>query len=81
MAVVLAIRESMDQVLGSQLDALLLLCKQTEAVLVGYSDSDWQVAHSTSAHAILFGDACVCYGSRRQHCVAMSSTEAEIITA
>lgn len=51
------------------------------AELVGYSDSDWHVSHSTSAHCILFGQACVGYASRRQQCIAMSSTEAEIIAA
>ena len=50
---------------------------QQDAMLVGYSDSDWHVSHSTSAHVLMYGDACVCYGSRRQHCIAMSSTEAE----
>ena len=54
---------------------------QQDAMLVGYSDSDWHVSHSTSAHVLMYGDACVCYGSRRQHCIAMSSTEAEIIAA
>jgi len=52
-----------------------------DATLTGYSDSDWHVTHSTSAHCIMFGSACVCYGSRRQKCIAMSSTEAEIIAA
>ena len=46
-----------------------------------YSDSDWHVSHSTSAHCIMYGEACICYGSRRQKCIAMSSTEAEIIAA
>ena len=29
----------------------------------------------------MFGAACVCYASKRQQCIAMSSTEAEIIAA
>ena len=66
--------------------------------LVGFSDSDWDVEHSTSAHAIMYGNVtesdtikgkvtvegkcpCTGYSSRRQHCIAMSSTEAEIIAA
>ena len=52
-----------------------------QARLIACSDSDWCEAHSTSAHTIMFGNAVVCYGSRRQHCIAMSSTEAEIIAA
>jgi hypothetical protein len=51
------------------------------ATLHAYSDSDWHVAHSTSAHCLMYGTACVGYGSRRQQCISMSSTEAEIIAA
>jgi len=51
------------------------------ATLHGASDSDWHVSHSCSAHTIFYGEACVEYGSRRQQCIAMSSTEAEIIAA
>jgi len=45
------------------------------------SDSDWAVGHSTSGYAIYFGGAAVCYSSKRQPCIAVSSTEAEIIAA
>ena len=45
------------------------------------SDSDWSVGHSTSGYAIYFGGAAVCYSSKRQPCIASSSTEAEIIAA
>ena len=55
-------------------DGVIFKC-DAEAELTGYSDSDWHVAHSTSAHCIMYGDACVGYGSRRQHCISMSSTE------
>jgi len=50
-------------------------------VLVGYSDSNWSVAHSTSGYTIELANASVCYSSKRQHCIALSSTEAEIIAA
>eukprot|EP00965_Chrysotila_dentata_P114559 3786355-Pleurochrysis_carterae.AAC.1 len=46
--------------------------------LIGYSDSDWAVAHSTTGFCIMYGGAAVSYGSKRQHCISLSSTEAEI---
>ena len=55
--------------------------RDENATLHASSDSDWHVSHSTSAYVIMFGHACVCYGSKRQQCIAMSSTEAEIIAA
>ena len=51
------------------------------ARLEGYCDSDWHVSHSTSAQVHMYGRACVHYASRRQQCIAMSSTEAAIIAA
>eukprot|EP00965_Chrysotila_dentata_P146452 4835506-Pleurochrysis_carterae.AAC.1 len=52
------------------------------AQLVAYSDSDWAVSHSTTGFCITFGGAAVSYGSnKRQHCISLSSTEAEIIAA
>ena len=33
------------------------------------------------AYVIMFGASCVCYASKKQQCIAMSSTEAEIIAA
>ena len=49
--------------------------------LKAYSDSDWCVRHSTSGWLIYFGNVLVGHGSKRQQCIAMSSTEAEIIAA
>eukprot|EP00965_Chrysotila_dentata_P109136 3606291-Pleurochrysis_carterae.AAC.1 len=49
--------------------------------LVAYSDSDWAVSHSTTGFCVVFGGAAVSYGSKRQHCISLSSTEAEIIAA
>eukprot|EP00965_Chrysotila_dentata_P035331 1175116-Pleurochrysis_carterae.AAC.1 len=51
------------------------------AQLVAYSDSDWAVAHSTTGFCIMYGGAAVSYGSKRQHCISLSSTEAEIVAA
>eukprot|EP00965_Chrysotila_dentata_P115653 3821876-Pleurochrysis_carterae.AAC.1 len=49
--------------------------------LVAYSDSDWAVGHSTTGVCVMLGNAAISYGSKRQHCIALSSTEAEIIAA
>eukprot|EP00965_Chrysotila_dentata_P212723 6187209-Pleurochrysis_carterae.AAC.1 len=52
-----------------------------KAELVAYSDSDWAVAHSTTGFCVTFGGAAIAYGSKRQHCISLSSTEAEIVAA
>eukprot|EP00965_Chrysotila_dentata_P139587 4614986-Pleurochrysis_carterae.AAC.1 len=52
-----------------------------ESRLIAYSDSDWAVLHSTTGFCVMFGRAVVSYGSKRQHCISLSSTEAEIIAA
>ena len=49
--------------------------------LHAYSDSDWQVEHSTSGFVIMYGGAAVTYSSKRQQSIALSSTEAEIMAA
>ena len=50
-------------------------------ILCGYSDSDWAVTNSTSGHNIMFCGGPLTFSSKRQHCIALSSTEAEIIAA
>ena len=45
------------------------------------TDSDWAVGHSTSAFAVTFCAATVASAAKRQPCIAMSSTEAELIAA
>ena len=53
--------------------------------LVGYTDADWAGDNadykSTSGHVFMFGDGPVVWGSYKQNCVALSSTEAEYISA
>eukprot|EP00966_Prymnesium_polylepis_P250797 5799143-Prymnesium_polylepis.2 len=51
------------------------------SVFKAFSDSDWCTAHSTSGWCALYGNAAVAYASKRQHSVALSSTEAEIMAA
>ena len=50
-------------------------------VMHAESDSDWAVGHSTTGFVIFFGGAVVAFASKRQPCIAMSSTEAELIAA
>lgn len=51
------------------------------AILRAYCDSDWTVGHSTSGHAIFLAGAGIGHSSKRQPCISLSSTEAEIIAA
>ena len=51
------------------------------SALTAYSDSDWAVRHSTTGFCIIFAGAPVGYSSKRQHCIALSSTEAEVMAA
>eukprot|EP00966_Prymnesium_polylepis_P308447 7128182-Prymnesium_polylepis.1 len=46
-----------------------------------YSDSDWCTAYSTTGWCAVYGNATVAYASKRQHSIALSSTEAEIMAA
>eukprot|EP00965_Chrysotila_dentata_P173212 5717081-Pleurochrysis_carterae.AAC.1 len=48
---------------------------QGGAQLFAYSDSDWAVAHSTTGFCVIYGGAAVLYGSKRQHCISLSSTK------
>ena len=49
--------------------------------LTSESDSDWSVGHSTTGFGLMMAGAVVIYSSKRQMCMSMSSTEAEIIAA
>eukprot|EP00965_Chrysotila_dentata_P161247 5324762-Pleurochrysis_carterae.AAC.1 len=51
------------------------------AELVAYSDSDWAVAHSTTGFCVTYGGVAIFFGSKRQHCISLSSTKAEIVAA
>ena len=50
-------------------------------VLTAFCDSDWNVLHSMTGFCILLCGAAVVYGSKRQHAIALSSTEAEVMAA
>ena len=49
--------------------------------LHAYVDADWTIDCSTSGWCIFYAGAVVSYGSKRQNCIALSSTEAEIMAA
>ena len=47
--------------------------------LIGRSDSSWEVRRSTTGYCIFLAGAVVAHVSRRQHAIAVSSTEAEMM--
>jgi hypothetical protein len=51
------------------------------ATLIAESDSDWSVGHSTTGFVLVLAGIAIVYSSKRQPCIALSSTEAEIIAA
>ncbi|GJW48422.1 retrovirus-related pol polyprotein from transposon TNT 1-94 [Tanacetum coccineum] len=61
------------------------LSKKEKFELVGYCDSDWAGAKddmkSTSGNCFMFGSGVVTWGSKNQATIALSSTEAEYISA
>lgn len=52
-----------------------------DSTLRAFSDSDWAVRHSTSGWVVMFQEAAISYGSKKQKSVALSSCEAEIVAA
>ena len=48
---------------------------------VAMCDSDWGVKHSTAGWAVFVAGIPVAYASKKERCVALSSTESEIIAA
>ena len=48
-------------------------------VLRAYADSNWTETRSTTGYTIMLGNATVDAASRRQHCITMSSCEAELV--
>ena len=49
------------------------------ARLAGFSDASWETASSTSGWFVLWQNAALTWGSRRQKCTALSTCEAELI--
>ncbi|CAL8124780.1 unnamed protein product [Prunus armeniaca] len=67
------------------LDYGLEYVKGRNAVLIGYCDSDWggsvDDSKSTSRYVFSFGSGVFAWASVKQNCVALSTTEAEYISA
>ncbi|BBH08831.1 hypothetical protein Prudu_021147 [Prunus dulcis] len=67
------------------LDYGLMYEKGKKAVLVGYCDSDWggsiKDSKSTSGYAFSFGSGVFSWASVKQSCVALSTAEAEYVSA
>ncbi|CAL9023435.1 unnamed protein product [Prunus brigantina] len=59
--------------------------KGKEAILIGYCDSDWSGSQddmrSTSGYAFSFGSGAFSWASVKQHSVALSTAEAEYVSA
>jgi len=53
--------------------------RASEAPLVGRSDSNWAVKHSTTGFVFKFSEACISWGSKKQKSVSLSSCEAELM--
>ena len=47
--------------------------------LLGFADASWETRHSTSGWVVLWQQAALAWGSRRQKSIALSTAEAEII--
>ena len=50
-----------------------------KGTLRGFADASWETRHSTSGWSILWQDAVIAWGSRKQQCIALSSCEAELV--
>ena len=57
---------------------------KTKEILIGYMDADWGTSwdrKSTTGYVFTIGDGAICWKSRKQSTVALSSTEAEYLAA
>ena len=59
--------------------SLGLTYTREHARLAGFSDASWEVASSTSGWFVLWQNAALVWGSRKQKCTALSTCEAELI--
>jgi hypothetical protein len=50
-----------------------------DSTMSAYSDASWETRSSTSGWVVFWQGCAVLWGSRKQHCVALSSCEAEIV--
>ena len=47
--------------------------------LRAFADANWTTVRSTTGYVVLLAGAAIAHASRRQHCISMSSCEAELI--
>ena len=47
--------------------------------LEAYADSDWSVKRSTTGNVVMYAGGAIGCSSKRQHCIAVSSCEAELM--
>ena len=63
---------------------LALRYRKSEEPPIGYSDADWagdhDDRHSTSGNLFMFGGGAICWSSKKQAVVALSTSEAEYIS-
>jgi transposase InsO family protein len=73
------------QYLHNTKDLNLVICKTENPVLKGYSDADWandkSSRKSTGGNIFFIGKSPISWTTKRQNCVALSSTESEYISA
>ena len=60
--------------------SLGLTYAKTAATLEGFADASHEVRNSTSGWAIMWNQAVISWGSRKQDCIALSSMEAELVS-
>ena len=68
--------------LGSTKNLWLTFGGQKETIVEGYCDADWAGQkhwHSISSFSFHYGVGAVSWSSKKQHVIALSSTEAEYI--
>ena len=76
-----ALLKEIDHLLSylSRTASLGLTYTREQARLAGYSDASWETLSSTSGWFVLWQNAALVWGSRKQKCTALSTCEAEII--
>ena len=47
--------------------------------LHAFADSNWSTTRSTTGYVVFLGNAAIAHAARRQHCITMSSCEAELV--
>ena len=71
--------------LKNETDLSLTYSSRGSATLTAYADADWggclQTRRSTTGYIFTLGDAAISWSSKRQHTVALSTTEAEYMAA